>query len=173
MQFLSSLAESRKAWMLLAITALGLELAALYFQYAMGMAPCVMCIYQRNAVWGLFIAGVVGSIAPKNTIVRLLAFITWGFSGVWGSIIAWQHIEMQQNTNPFSMFTCEFVPNFPDFMPLHKWIPALFEASGDCGDINWQFMGQSMPQWMLYLLGAYSAALALVLISRLIDKRML
>ena len=80
---------------------------------------------------------------------------------------------MQQNTNPFSMFTCESVPNFPDFMPLHKLIPALFEASGDCGDINWQFMGQSMPQWMLYLLGAYSAALALVLISRLIDKRML
>ena len=46
--------KSRRAWWLLALSALGLELTALWFQHGMGLDPCVKCVYERVAVLGLF-----------------------------------------------------------------------------------------------------------------------
>jgi disulfide bond formation protein DsbB len=65
------------------------------------------------------------------------------------------------------------VPNFPTWAPLHEWLPALFEASGDCGDIKWQFLGFTMPQVMLAIFGVYSAVFAIVLLARLLKEKML
>ena len=38
-----------------------LESTALYFQYGMGLQPCVLCVYERLAMVGLFIAGFIGA----------------------------------------------------------------------------------------------------------------
>ncbi|NQZ88575.1 MAG: disulfide bond formation protein DsbB [Colwellia sp.] len=172
MKFLSNLSVNTRAWQLLAFTALGLELSALYFQYVMGLAPCIMCIYQRAAIWGIFIAGIVGSLGNKNIFLRLLAFSLWGLSAIWGLLIAIEHVEIQSATLSF-LYSCEFVPNFPSWAPLHEWLPALFEATGDCGDINWQFFGYTMPQMMIVVYSGFSLVLAVTLIARLIDKRKL
>ena len=49
------LVVDRRAWWLLAVSALALELTALWFQYGMGLDPCVKCVYQRLAVMGLVV----------------------------------------------------------------------------------------------------------------------
>jgi len=170
--YLSSLTTSTRAWQLLAISALGLELSALYFQYMMGLAPCIMCIYQRVAIWGLFFAGIVGSMGHNFVITRVLAYVLWGTGAIWGLLIAMEHVEIQSATLSF-LYSCEFVPNFPSWAPLHEWLPFLFEATGDCGDINWQFLGYTMPQIMIVVYGIYTTLFSLVLLSRLLDKRML
>jgi len=169
-KFLSDLSVNTRAWQLLALTAFGLELSALYFQYIMGLAPCIMCIYQRTAIWGIFFAGIVGSLGNKNIVLRLVAFSLWGLSAIWGLLIAIEHVEIQSATLSF-LYSCEFVPNFPSWAPLHEWLPYLFEATGDCGDINWQFFGYTMPQMMIVVFGGFIAALVIILSARLLDKR--
>jgi len=170
-KFLSDLISSKKAWQLLALSALGLEFAALFFQYALELKPCIMCIYQRVAIWGIFFAGVVGSLANQYVLGRIAAYALWGTGAIWGLLIALEHVEMQTSAFSF-LFSCEFVPNFPDWAPLHQWVPALFAATGDCGEISWQFLGYSMPQWMVVVYGAYTAAFSAVLLSRLQQHKM-
>lgn len=172
MKFLSNLVTRPTAWQLLAISALGLELAALFFQYVLDLAPCIMCIYQRVAIWAIFFAGVVGSIGTQYLLVRVTAFLLWGVGAIWGLFIAIEHVETQTSAMSF-LYSCDFVPNFPTWAPLHEWLPALFAATGDCGDINWQFLGYSMPQWMIANYSAYTALLAAVLVARLYQKRSL
>jgi len=172
LKFISDLSVNTRAWQLLTLTAFGLELSALYFQYVMGLAPCIMCIYQRTAVWGIFFAGIVGSLGNKNIVLRLVAFSLWGLSAIWGLLIALEHVEIQSATLSF-LYSCEFVPNFPIWAPLHEWLPYLFEATGDCGDINWQFFGYTMPQMMIVVFGGFTAALMIILTARLIDKKAL
>jgi disulfide bond formation protein DsbB len=172
LKLISELTTRSGPWQLLAATALVLELVALYFQYAMGLAPCIMCIYQRVALWSIFIAGIVGSFTCQFMAGRLLAYILWGTGSLWGLLIALEHVEMQANSNSL-FFTCEFVPNFPVWAPLHQWIPALFNATGDCGEISWQFIGFSMPAWMVVIYALSCTALTVVLLARLIDKRKL
>jgi len=169
-KFISNLAINSYAWLALALTALGLEIIALYFQYAMGLNPCIMCIYQRTALWGVFFAGVVGFLGNSLWITRLLAYILWGTSSIWGMLIAIEHVEMQTSAFSF-MFVCEVVPNFPQWAPLHEWLPSLFEANGDCGDIKWQFLGFSMPQVMIAIFAFYIALLAVIVSVRLIKER--
>ncbi len=38
---------------------------------------------------------------------------------------------------------------FPEWLPLDKWVPQVFVASGDCAERQWDFLGLEMPQWLL------------------------
>ncbi len=172
MNYLSKITTSQKPWLLLAITAITLELSALFFQYAMGLAPCIMCVYQRLAIFSIIIAGVVGIVGYRFLLLRVLAYLFWGIGSIWGLIIALEHVEMQANSGSL-FFSCELVPNFPVWAPLHEWIPFLFEATGDCGEISWQFLGFSMPQWMVVVYTLYTAALVFIVFNRLLIAKKL
>lgn len=50
----------------MALTAFALEMVALWFQHVMGLKPCVLCIYERCALFGVMGAGLLGAIAPKH-----------------------------------------------------------------------------------------------------------
>ncbi|MGJ8693324.1 MAG: disulfide bond formation protein DsbB [Thalassotalea sp.] len=170
MSVISQLANNKKAWLLLALSAIALELTALVFQYFMDLAPCIMCVYQRLAIFAIALAGLIGAYGKQHFITRGLAFSLWGIGAIWGLIIALEHVEMQNAA--FSLFaTCDIVPNFPTWAPLHQWLPFLFEATGDCGDINWQFLGYSMPQWMILVYALYTLLFGLVLASRIIKVK--
>ncbi|WP_019025964.1 disulfide bond formation protein DsbB [Colwellia piezophila] len=167
MNYLSNITTSQKPWLLLAISALGLELTALFFQYAMDLKPCIMCVYQRLAILAIFTAGIIGTVGYKNIFARTSAYALWGLSSIWGLIIAFEHIEMQENYGSI-FYSCEYIPNFPVWAPLHEWLPFLFEATGDCGMISWQFFGYSMPQWLLVVYALYAITFVVVLINRLV-----
>ena len=157
--------QSRLAWLILAGTALGLELCALFFQYVMKLDPCVMCIYQRLAIFGILAAGLIGVIGHKNRFMRLIAIAVWGISAVWGLKLALELVDMQTNPSPFS--TCSFLPEFPNWMPLHEWLPSLFMPTGMCTDIPWEIAGVTMGQWMIVAFSAYLIALAVFAIPAL------
>lgn len=163
---LKYLSKQRWPWLLLAASALALELCALYFQHVMGLAPCVMCIYERIPVIGIFIAGLIGASAPQNLFIRLTAFLCWIVSSVWGLLLAIEHTDYQMNPSPFA--TCDFFPNFPTWAPLHQWMPWFFNPTGDCTDIVWQFLGYSMPQWLIVSFAIYTLIFIVVTIGALL-----
>ncbi|RUO59534.1 disulfide bond formation protein DsbB [Pseudidiomarina insulisalsae] len=170
MRFFQQLPEQRAAWALLAATAFGLFATALYMQYGMGLEPCVKCIYQRVAILAIGVAALVPLIAPKLAIARLLGFAGWLVAAIWGFIIANEHVATQQAANSF-FAVCDTFPNFPKWLPLHQWFPGLFSSTGLCGDINWQFAGLSMPQWMRIIFASYAVVGILVLVLRLLGAR--
>ena len=170
MNYLSNLTTNKQPWLLLGLIAFGLEVVALYFQYAMGLAPCIMCIYQRVAIWSIVFAGLIGYFGSQHVLARILAYAFWGTGAIWGLLIALEHVEIQSSTMSF-LFSCEFIPNFPSWAPLHEWLPWLFAVTGDCGDIDWLFLDYSMPQWMIAIYSLYSGAFILVILARLLASR--
>lgn len=170
MKFLSDLTTHSKPWLLLALSALALELCALFFQYAMNLAPCIMCVYQRVAILAIILAGFFGFAGCRFLLTRVVAYTLWAVGAIWGLLIALEHVEIQENVGSL-FFSCDIFPNFPSWAPLHEWIPFLFEATGDCGDINWQFLGYSMPQWMVVVYGVYTLAFVIILVNRLIHAK--
>jgi disulfide bond formation protein DsbB len=63
----------------MAITALLLELAALYFQHVMLLQSCVLCIYERHALFGILSSELVGAFATKSPL-RYTAIMLWIYS---------------------------------------------------------------------------------------------
>ena len=161
----------RWPWFILAGSALGLELVALYFQYGMGLEPCVMCIYQRTAVTALIFAPIPALINPQSIILRITSLILCLIAMIWGAQIAYEHVQMQNPDNFMLLLSCDVIPNFPDWLQLHTLLPSIFEARGTCGDIDWSFLGFSMPQWMTVIFAMYLITLCAVFALRLFKTR--
>ncbi|CNH38480.1 disulfide bond formation protein DsbB [Yersinia aldovae] len=168
LQFLNRCSKGRGAWLLMALTALALELVALYFQHVMLLQPCVMCIYERAALFGILGASLLGAIAPKSPL-RYLAIAVWIYSAWRGVQLAWVHTMLQLHPSPFT--TCDFFVNFPSWLPLDKWFPAVFLASGDCSVKQWEFLSLEMPQWLVGIFAAYLLIGVLVLISQFVKPK--
>ncbi|KOE57373.1 disulfide bond formation protein DsbB [Aggregatibacter actinomycetemcomitans] len=164
LKFFKTLSVQRTGWLLLVISALALEGTALYFQYGMELQPCVMCIYERVALFGIAFAGIVGLIAPRFLVFRLLALLIAFFSTVKGLLISLKHVDYQLHPAPWNQ--CSYLPEFPQTLPLDKWFPALFQPTGSCSDVVWSWLGLSMAQWIVVMFAVYLIVLVLVLISQ-------
>jgi len=148
---------------MLALSALGLELAALYFQYYLHLEPCVLCVYERGSVALIFLAGVVGCINPKLLLLRLSGYLTWAAGSICGLYLSVKHSGIQMGL--IRDASCEFVANYPSWMPLDRWVPWLFNPTGYCEEIQWQFLGLSMPQSMVIINVIYLIILVSVLVA--------
>jgi disulfide bond formation protein DsbB len=151
----------RSSWLLLLLSALSLILTALYFQYGMELRPCIKCIYQRTAVFGILFAAIIPLIHNSKW-TRSIGYFTWGLSSFWGFFIARGHVDLLTAANPFYA-PCEIVPNFPSWLPLHQWLPSIFAANGDCLENTWQLLGMGMAQWMMIIFAFYSILLTLII----------
>lgn len=162
--WLKSLSLNRKTWLLCIISATLLEATALYFQHGMGLQPCVMCIYERLALFAVLFAGVIGIIAPKFFLFRWLALAIGLFGAIKGLMLSIKHTDYQLNPAPWN--TCSPFLDFPETLPLDKWFPKLFAAGGDCGKISWEFLGLVMPQWLIVVFAIYTLVLALLALAQ-------
>jgi len=161
---LKSFSQSRLSWALLLGFIVFFEACALFFQHVMLLPPCVMCIYERVAMLGIAGAAVIGLLAPQNMVIRWAGLIAWGYSAYRGLELTMQHVEYQFNPSPFA--TCDLFVTFPDWAPLNKWAPWMFEATGDCSKIVWQFLTLSMPQWLVVIFAANLIALAFIVVAQ-------
>lgn len=156
---MNQFSRARLAWALLTLGSTALLLAALYYQYVEGYAPCVMCVYQRAALGGVILAGLLGWLAPGHAVVSGLALTGWLAASVEGFLLAKEHVGYQLNPSPFHQ--CSTVAEFPAWLPLDAWWPAVFYPSGDCSSIDWQWLGLSMPQWLMGIFAVLAALAAL------------
>lgn len=162
--FFKALSQRRGAWLLLILSGVALEGSALYFQHGMGLKPCVMCIYERVALFVILAAGILGWLAPKLALVRWFALGLGLFGAIKGINLALKHTDYQLNPGPWNQ--CSPFVDFPETLPLNQWLPAVFEATGDCSKITWQFLGFSMPQWLIVVFAVYIAIFAFLILSQ-------
>ncbi|MES9971273.1 MAG: disulfide bond formation protein DsbB [Candidatus Thiodiazotropha sp.] len=162
--------QTRLPWLLLAISALLLEAAALYFQYGLELDPCVLCIYQRAAVMGIFLSALIGMSAPRSIVARTIGYVGWGLAAGWCLYLALELSGMQLGIVQPSL-SCDVNAKFPAWLKLDQWLPMVFQPTGFCGDIQWQFLGMSMPLWMVVIMALYLIVLGVVVYIELRLKR--
>ncbi len=153
---------SRFFWFLLLVAGVALEACGLYFQYKMDLPPCVNCVYERAYFLGFVAVGFIGAIGSNFFIVRFLCSIGFLASSIGGLIVSFEHFNAYTESSIFHS-SCKIATNFPDFLPLDEIAPFMFKVSGVCSDkLDWEFLGQSMPFWILVIFGC-STLLALML----------
>lgn len=155
----------RPAWLALAFAAAVPLVVASWFQHVDGLDPCVMCIYERVALIGLVAAGLLGAIAPRRVFVRAPAYVLWGVSAGWGLDLVRRHVAMERD--PQLAMSCSFAAEFPSWMPLDAWLPAMFLPTGYCDDVQWRWLGMSMAEWVGVIFALFMLSLLAVLVSEI------
>lgn len=153
LRLLNQYSRNRTVWFLLFLSAFLFEVIALYFQYRFKLAPCVLCIYQRCAIFGVLLSTLVAMISPKRFLFRFTAVISLIYCAVKGLFLAYEQAILQ--FQPSIFHPCPLNVEFPRWLPLNIWFPAVFESGGICFEKIWQFLTLEMSQWTMLIFACY------------------
>lgn len=135
------------------VICLALILGALFMQYRMGLDPCPLCLLQRMAFMAIGAVCLLALIIRFNWFGKLSAVLVLLLGGS-GVGVAGRQLWLQ--SLPEDMVpTCG--PGF-DYMvenfPLAKALSMILSGSGECAEVQWIFLGLSIPGWsLLFFLG--------------------
>ncbi len=138
--------QTRTPWFLLMLLGLILEGCGLYFQYGLGLPPCVNCVYERALFLTFILAGFIGFIKPQSLWFRTLGALVLLAGSIQGILVTLEHLASYANAFGTK---CALKANFPQFLKLDEWLPFMFQPEGTCGPLPWSLLGLNMPTWIL------------------------
>lgn len=132
-----------------ALACAGLMGYALYAQHMLGLEPCPLCILQRVAVITLGALFLLAALHPAGVMGRRVYSAVLGLVALAGVGVAGRHVWLT-TLPPERVPACG--PGL-DFMlesfPLKDALAMVLSGSGECASVEWQFLGLSMPGWVL------------------------
>ncbi|MFU8927879.1 disulfide bond formation protein B [Acinetobacter puyangensis] len=140
---------------------------ALYLEHVQGLNPCPLCIFQRV---GLIAMGLIALIAllhnPRKSWLKrgyaLLSSLAIG----WSAGVAARHVWLQHLPKD-QVPSCGPGLNYlVEALPFKQVLQQVLTGSGECAEIDWSFLGQSLPFWSLL----FFAALLLINLWQLFRK---
>ena len=138
----------------------GLLCAALFMEFAMGLAPCPLCMMQRIWLALLVIISFVGlTHNPRLGIYPLSALI----AGVVGAGFSIRQLWLQSLPKDQVPACGPDLAYMIDAFPLSDLIAAMTSGTGDCANVSWSLLGLSIPGWLLLCFIALCAACLLQL----------
>lgn len=157
----------RNCFLMIFLACCGLTGAALYMQYQMGLEPCYMCILQRIFVLATGLVALLAALhnpgrrgyRSYGLLTAAMALAGGFFSGkqLWLQSLPKGHPYIPDCGSPVSyLFEVETFGNA---------LARLLRGDGNCADVQWTFLGLSIPGWTLVCLVTL-AALALWQLSR-------
>ena len=160
MKLLQQINTSIFYWLVMAVGAISLEGVALYYQYAIGEEPCVVCIQVRIWVMAYIIIGFVGAAVREKPIalrsMNILSVIT--SVGLFERSYYLLGVERLWDLDG----SCEMTAGLPWWFDLEKWFPAIFEVKMPCGFTPYIFFKISMAEILFVIsISAVLATLAL------------
>lgn len=127
----------------------GLMAYALYAEHVLGLSPCPLCIFQRVAVIALGVVFLIAALhGPGRTGARVYGVLA-AITALAGIAISARHIWIQAQP-PGTVAACGADLDYLlEIMPLTEVVSKVLTGSGECGTVDWTFLGLSMPWWVL------------------------
>lgn len=140
---------------------------ALYAQHVLGLEPCPLCIFQRVAVIAtgvvLLVAALHGPLAGGRWVYSVLAATAAGI----GAGVAGRHVWLQSLPADQVPACGPGLDYMMEAFPLGQTLRMVFSGSGECAEVDWTFLGLSMPAWTLIcFIGLVAWALAMPMLAR-------
>ncbi|MGI9273623.1 MAG: disulfide bond formation protein B [Endozoicomonas sp.] len=148
--------QSRTLFLLAATGCAALMGFSLYLQHSMGLEPCPLCISQRIAMTALGVMLLITAIHnPGVTGYRVYGALTT-FLGLVGAALAARQLWVQ-SLSPEEMLECKPPIEFLiDILPFTEIVQMMLTGTGDCGEVQWVFLGLSIPGWTLVMFSGFT-----------------
>ena len=136
----------------------GLMGFALFAQHVLLLDPCPLCVFQRVAVISIGIIFLVAALHNPHGAGRIVYGVLLALAAGGGAAVAGRHAWLQQ-LPPDQVPSCgPGLDYMLDTLPFTEVLSNVFRGSGECAEIVWQFLGLSMPGWVLVWMIALGGA---------------
>ena len=122
---------------------------ALYAQHQLMLEPCPLCVLQRVAVIALGAVFLVAALHNPAGGWRWLYVVLVGLAASFGIAVAGYHVWMQNLPEDRVPACGPGLDYMLENFPLTEVVTMVLRGSGDCATVDWQFLGLSMPAWVL------------------------
>jgi disulfide bond formation protein DsbB len=140
------------------ITCVALLAAAYYFEFALEMEPCPLCIMQRVAILMVALGCLVSFFLTERPIAL---FITSG----WTLLSSFFGIYLTHHHNWLQNLPADQVPScgpsleyMLDAFPIMEVVTVLLRGNGNCAEVSWSFAGLSMPGLLMIFFIVFAIA---------------
>lgn len=146
--------ESRSSvtWLILLATSIALEIGALFFQYQLDYGPCILCVQIRALLFLVIILSAIALLLPIARKLAAVILIPCTLTFAW---FCYQVLGIERGWFEGS---CTFEPAFPSWIPLHEWLPSVFEPWELCGYTPEIVFGITMAETLVALSALYLVA---------------
>lgn len=122
---------------------------ALYSQFHLGLEPCPLCIFQRIGIACTGILFLLAAVQNPQRGGRTVYAVLIALAALATAAIAARHVYVQY-LPPGSLPSCGApLGVLLKFTPVWEVIRKVLTGSGECGEVNWRFLGLAMPAWVL------------------------
>jgi len=135
---------------------------ALYSQAHLGVEPCPLCIFQRIGIALLGLVFLAAAVHDSRGWGRYLYAIAIALTALATLLVAARHVYVQ-SLPPGSLPSCGApLAVLLKFTPVWEVVRKVLTGSGECSEVNWRFLGLTMPAWVLLWALALGSAGAIV-----------
>lgn len=123
---------------------------AIYTQLYQGLEPCPLCIFQRIAFAALAVVFLLGGLhAPRTPGGRGFYGVLVLVASLVGIGIAGRHVWLQLLPKDAAPACGPPLSFLQETLGPFEVVRKVLTGTGNCGDVDWTFLGLSMPAWSL------------------------
>jgi len=123
---------------------------AIYTQFHDGLEPCPLCIYQRIAFATLGLVFLLGALhGPRGAGGRRFYAVLVALASLAGIGVAGRHVWVQSLPADVAPSCGPPLDYLNETMGVLGALKKVLTGTGNCGDVDWTFLGLSMPAWSL------------------------
>ena len=121
-----------------------LVILSVIIQEIFNLEPCPLCITQRVIFLTLGITFLIFYFKQINKIIELSIL---GMINLIGLIFAIRHVLIQRKVINIPAECGIDLEYMFDNFPLREVFELIFRGTGDCSEIDWSFLGITIPEW--------------------------
>ncbi len=122
---------------------------ALYAQHQLELEPCPLCVFQRVAISALGAAFLLAALHHPGRGGARVYGVLLGLASAAATYVSGRHVWIQAQP-PGSVPSCGApLDIMMQMLPFTEVLRKVLTGGGECGKIDWQWLGVSMPGWVL------------------------
>jgi disulfide bond formation protein DsbB len=149
------------------LACVALMATALTLQYALKLEPCPLCILQRVFIIALAVVMLVAALHNPAIIGRRVYGVLIVVLGGLGTVVAGRHVWLQNLPEDQVPECGPGIEYLLDAFPLMEALSLVFRGSGECADVQWVFLGLTIPGWTLVVFTGFTVFGVLLIASRM------
>lgn len=134
-----------------ALVSFGMFAYAIYAEKVLNYVPCPLCMFQRVCIVALGIVFLVAALHRAGPIgARLYGVLVFLAAGatIW---VAGRHVWIQAQPAGTVPACGAPLDALLQMFPIFDVVRRVMTGGGECGSIDWKFIGLSMPEWVLIM----------------------
>jgi protein dithiol:quinone oxidoreductase len=139
----------RKINLLCAIVCAAMLGYAIYAEKVLDFVPCPLCMFQRVCVGALGVVFLIAALHPAKRAGAIFYGILTFIMAAATCWVAGRHVWIQAQPPGTVPAWGAPLDALMEMFPLSDVIRRVMTGGGECGVIDWTFLGISMPGWVL------------------------